>query len=298
MTAKKQFICECGKLFTDGQSFNGHKANCKDHIIKKYGSLDPLLEKQIKLSKSLKVTYATISSDLQNKKLADWLATSPHCEKCGKLMTEKFGSGRFCSRACANSRERSDETKAKIGMATSKANLALGIKKANIDKYNITPKYCQVCGDKIEYDRRNTDTCLSKTCQIAWNKQQALGKTGGFRLNSHSYGKHGTYKGYRCDSTYELAYIIYNLDHNIYFERNFVGYPYELDGKTHLYYPDFRLADGSLVEIKGQITEVVYIKLAAVKDVSIKLLSKDDLKYAFDYIKDTYEYKHLEDLYD
>lgn len=37
------------------------------------------------------------------------------CEKCGKEVTEKFGSGRFCSKSCANSRIRADETKQKIG---------------------------------------------------------------------------------------------------------------------------------------------------------------------------------------
>ena len=38
------------------------------------------------------------------------------CERCGKTVAdnEKFGSGRFCSRACANTRERSEETKEKI----------------------------------------------------------------------------------------------------------------------------------------------------------------------------------------
>jgi hypothetical protein len=36
------------------------------------------------------------------------------CEKCGKEHDGKFGSGRFCSRACANSRVHSEETKERI----------------------------------------------------------------------------------------------------------------------------------------------------------------------------------------
>lgn len=36
------------------------------------------------------------------------------CEKCGKPMTELFGSGRFCSRGCANSHQRSKESREKI----------------------------------------------------------------------------------------------------------------------------------------------------------------------------------------
>ena len=38
------------------------------------------------------------------------------CEKCGKTVedSEKFGSGRFCSRSCANGHKHSEETKQKI----------------------------------------------------------------------------------------------------------------------------------------------------------------------------------------
>lgn len=35
------------------------------------------------------------------------------CENCGKLATEKYGSGRFCSRTCANTHKHSDETNTK-----------------------------------------------------------------------------------------------------------------------------------------------------------------------------------------
>lgn len=38
------------------------------------------------------------------------------CERCGKVVedSDKFGSGRFCSRSCANARERTPEVKEKI----------------------------------------------------------------------------------------------------------------------------------------------------------------------------------------
>jgi very-short-patch-repair endonuclease len=36
------------------------------------------------------------------------------CEKCGKQVEQKYGSGRFCSRSCANSRIRTEEIKNKI----------------------------------------------------------------------------------------------------------------------------------------------------------------------------------------
>ena len=42
------------------------------------------------------------------------------CEKCGKITEEKFGSGRFCSRACANTRTHSIETKERIRQGINK----------------------------------------------------------------------------------------------------------------------------------------------------------------------------------
>ena len=54
---------------------------------------------------------------LKQMQLNIWLAEQHKCEHCGRVMTEKFGSGHFCSRACANSREFSEETKQKKSVA-------------------------------------------------------------------------------------------------------------------------------------------------------------------------------------
>lgn len=42
------------------------------------------------------------------------------CENCGKITEERFGSGRFCSRACANTRVHSVETKERIRLGVNK----------------------------------------------------------------------------------------------------------------------------------------------------------------------------------
>lgn len=120
---------------------------------------------------------------------------------------------------------------------------------------------------------------------------------GGLRKNSGT-GKKGIYKGYYCDSTYELVYVIYNIDHNIKFNRNTYYYEYFWEGVKHKYYPDFILSDGTLIEIKGYMTDKVKCKLDSVKDRKITLLLRDDLEYAFNYVRDNYKYVKLTDLYE
>ena len=120
---------------------------------------------------------------------------------------------------------------------------------------------------------------------------------GGLRKGS-GRGKKGWYKGFFCDSTYELVYVIYNLDHNIKFTRCSRTYFYNLDGTAHKYYPDFELEDGSIVEIKGYHTATVDLKLSSVTDRPIQVFYEKDLKYAFDWVKEHYEYKDLSDLYE
>ena len=74
--------------------------------------------------------------------------------------------------------------------------------------------------------------------------------SGGLRRGS-GRGKKGWYKGYWCDSSWELAWVIYNLEHNINFERNHEGFEYIYKGKKRKYYPDF-IINEIYYEIKGR----------------------------------------------
>lgn len=112
--------------------------------------------------------------------------------------------------------------------------------------------------------------------------QSVAGNTRGNR------SKKGYYKGLYCGSSYELAYVIYNLDHDIPFTRCDRYYEYEYEGNTHLYFPDFELPDGTIIEIKGYHTELVDIKAAAVDDRPIKILYKKDLLPYLTYVFNTY----------
>lgn len=89
-------------------------------------------------------------------------------------MIEKFGSGRFCSRACANSRKLSDETKVKLKTIATK-NHKFDIINSNAEKakllYTEQPNFCKICGKQLPYELRYRKTCssecLSKTFKNA-----------------------------------------------------------------------------------------------------------------------------------
>ena len=78
-------------------------------------------------------------------------------------------------------------------------------------------------------------------------------KSGGLRRGS-GRGKKGWYKGYWCDSSWELAWVIYQLDNDKKIERNWNKFDYFYENKKHYYIPDF-LMDNKYYEIKGYMTE-------------------------------------------
>lgn len=108
---------------------------------------------------------------------------------------------------------------------------------------------------------------------------------GGYRFGS-GRGKKGTYKGYYCDSSWELAYVIFNLEHNIKFERNEKLFPYEFNGEQHKYKPDFIEGD-TYVEVKGYYTEQVEAKTKAFP-YKLKFLDKKTIKPYVDYVVSKY----------
>lgn len=111
------------------------------------------------------------------------------------------------------------------------------------------------------------------------------GKTGGCRRGS-GRGKKGWYKGFWCDSSWELAYVIYNLEHNIAFERNTEGFEYTFNGEKHFYYPDFK-EENTYVEIKNFKTNKFSSKIECFKK-PLKVLMKNDLKTILEYVNQRY----------
>jgi hypothetical protein len=68
--------------------------------------------------------------------------------------------------------------------------------------------------------------------------EKAKMNNGGYRRGS-GRGKKGWYKGIFCDSSWELAMVIYCLENDISIVRNTEKRIYEFNGKIKNYIPDF-----------------------------------------------------------
>jgi hypothetical protein len=123
--------------------------------------------------------------------------------------------------------------------------------------------------------------------------------SGGLRSGS-GLGKKGRYKGYWCDSSWELAWVIYSLEHNVKFERNNVGFIYNYNGQDRKYYPDFIVGE-TYYEIKGrrsyeQLDEENKEKISQFKNNLVVLYFKEMQPY-LNYVIDKYG-KNFTDLYE
>jgi len=165
--------------------------------------------------------------------------------------------------------------------------------------------------EKAEIWRKN----LSKSLKLRWKNKGVSELTskklsesakrngfGGYHKKT-GRGRHGQYKGIWCDSSWELAWVIYHLEHEITFNRNCEKFVYEFQGKKHNYIPDFKLTDGTYVEIKGYLDEKSKCKIDSFNHPLNVFMHKEMIpilnyvrnKYGNDFIKlyDKDEDNHL-----
>ena len=110
---ENNYKCKCGREFKNSQSFNAHKSHCKIHLGE-----DKYIERLKQQITNLRQGNQT-QKNAAKAKQEQWITEKHVCEKCGKIMLEKYGSGRFCSRACANSRDKSGVAKTSIRVTKS-----------------------------------------------------------------------------------------------------------------------------------------------------------------------------------
>lgn len=110
-------------------------------------------------------------------------------------------------------------------------------------------------------------------------------KVGGYRFGS-GRGKKGRYKGFWCDSSWELVYIIYCIEHDIRIERNWSKFKYIWNNQVRYWIPDF-IENSVYVEIKGYLTDKVYAKIKQFP-YTLKVITENEIRTYLDYVLTKY----------
>lgn len=234
------------------------------------------------------------------------------CEYCKLEHDWKFASGKYCSYSCSKKGSRKNLIKnietickecKRIFNQKPHQNLIYCSKECSYKNPNILihnevkrgKTLENIYGDdKAASIKQSKSTALKEfwnnltsaereTISIQRSKTAKSYGNGGYREKSGN-SKKGYFRGVYCQSTYELVWVIYNLDHAVEFIRNKTAFVYEFEGKTRKYYPDFYLIkDQKYVEIKGRMTNNDHAKLDQFP-AEIILLMKSDMNEMFNYV--------------
>lgn len=152
------------------------------------------------------------------------------CENCGKQVELKYGSGRFCCKACANVRHHSNETKQKISSTlsgrtpwnkgtTGNKHIVKTAYKQRVKNISFVP--CAYCGKQIDISLRKKNN----------NNRYFCNGTCRNRLLNSTKEIGGLFKGYNT-STWEKQVQDLLKKYNIEFEankRDLISSRYEID---------------------------------------------------------------------
>ena len=190
-----------------------------------------------------------------------------------------------CHHKCMNhSHPHSEETKKKISEKLKKHK----VHKNKILQSKKIEKICPICNKSFKvFPYQKKRIYCSRQCYLKDTDLKFRKKTSGGLRQGSSRAYKGWYKGYWCDSSWELAFVIYNLEHGIKFERNKQGFEYEFQGEKHKFYPDFVLQDGTYVQIKGYMGQQNKTKIASFGG-TLQVLGKVEISPYLEYTENKY----------
>lgn len=136
---------------------------------------------------------------------------------------------------------------------------------------------------------KETDERIKKYSKKISKTAKEHGLSGGYRKGI-GRGKKGWYKGIFCDSSWELAFVIYHIDHNIPIKRCEEKLQYIMNGKIRKYLPDFVVKD-KIIEIKGWRDESSIIKEKCFPNILI--IDKTSIIPYLDYVINKYGKKFI-----
>ena len=142
----------------------------------------------------------------------------------------------------------------------------------------------------VNQNRQNPGKALSEKSEIERRKKisstMKLNPLAGGKRHGSGRGKKGWYRGIFCDSSWELAFVIYCMDHQIPIKRCEEKRIYIWNNTKHIYIPDFIVNNNTIIEIKGYNTKQWQIKQQQNPDIVV--LYKNEMKLYLDYVIDKY----------
>lgn len=294
----KKHICEyCGKEYKNGQSLGGHIILCKKNPN---NYIETFKEKKAHLNQ-------------KRNPLKKYLLKCEMCEKEYEIELHEsdFNKGKYrhtCSRHCASiltaSKTNIEDKNKKLSGFYKNKHLENGkwvVNEENYKKFKIeTCKYCGkefIIEGKTKSGKLKSDHFCSSECKHKFLSELSKKSSfGGYVPNSIKKHKKGNFNGIHCDSSWELAYLVYCIEHNIPIKRCNEKREYTLNGKIHNYYPDFIINNNQIIEIKGYYDTIAKEKEKQNPDIIV--LQKNKLKNVFEYVENKYGKNFWEILYE
>lgn len=111
----------------------------------------------------------------------------------------------------------------------------------------------------------------------------------------HGNAKQGWYHNIHCDSTWELAFLVYYIEHNLNIKRCDKQFDFYWENEIHKYIPDF-ITDEGIIEIKGRknIKSVEKEK----QFPNIKVIDQNLIKPYLEYVINKYGEEFWKQLYE
>ena len=259
-------ICKfCGKEFETAVKLGGHVSRCKEN---------PKYKETINKIQQTRQDNLNINNPIEEHICK--------CQYCGNdyklnLRHNTFVKGFYnktCSIECAHKLSSLNTNLEEKNKKISKS--MLGNIPSNRSKDFSYYKKCKYCGNIFDIRIRNTksefcsDECMNKSKHIKLSEIAKKSNFGGYYPNSIKNHHHGNYKGIHCDSSWELAYLIYCLEHNIDIKRCTEVRYYTLNKKKCNYFPDF-VVNNQIIEIKGYFDKGAQIKSEQNPDIKVLL---------------------------
>lgn len=241
--------CTCGREFETKAQLRGHQSHCRGYLgEEKYQERQEI---QKKATSIMNENRTRVAEEKHQKELEEWYSQPRYCEYCGKLMKERYATGRFCNHSCSSGwvgLNQSDEAKSR----------KIEVGKKNL-KHEGRPSESWTSEQRMRHSRIMSEVMnrpevrykISKISAGRTLSEETRKKVSIGVKRSHEEGRNKGWTTRRSQESYAEAFWRRVLDNN--------NIPYEQEHKvlkdnhtSGCYFLDFLLIDKNIdLEIDG-----------------------------------------------